>query len=51
MFMYISRTRSNFLFLHPPAVAIVAGCQLGDIEAGTGDKTVRKTHTYIHTQN
>lgn len=45
--MYISHTCAHLPFLHPPAVASVAGRQLGDIEAGTWDTAARnKKHRY-----
>lgn len=46
--MYISHTCNHLALLHPPAVASMAGRQLGDIEAGTGDTTqlpTNKKHT------
>ena len=39
--MYKSHTCTHLLLLLPPAVVGVAGRQLGDIEAGTGDTTAR----------
>lgn len=43
--MHISHTCTCLLFLHPSAVASVAGRQLGDIEAGTRDTTAHNKNT------